>query len=298
MHKQVDLNAHINANVIRGNSADFQVMLQPVFHEGPDGRRPIPARRAIVRQDTGQAIAVVSDRYTLVPHTRILDIVEQAIQPLDVGPVPRGLYVDRQGARMRAIYKFPALALAIVGQDEICPCLQVRNTYDGSARIAVHIGAFRFVCTNLAVGGGGVFAGGFVSIHAGEIPIEKMADQLADYLTRFGQVVSLYRRWSEQRPAPGTLNSIFERSLKGRPEGLWDAITEKAPATVFDAYNVMTDYATHRMRSARTAFDLLERINAGFQKTFPVVDAEVIDVSADADSEDRVKSQVLEIVET
>lgn len=39
----------------------------------------------------------------------------------------------------------------------------------------------------------------------------------------------------------------------------------------------MTDFATHRMRSYRTAFNLLERINAGFQEMFPVVDAEVID---------------------
>ena len=93
---------------------------------------------------------------------------------------------------MRAIFKFPALASSVLGRTEICPCLQVRNTYDGSARIAVHIGAFRFVCTNLAVGGGGVFAGGFVSIHAGEIPIERMADQLTAYLTRFDQIVRLY----------------------------------------------------------------------------------------------------------
>lgn len=280
MRRHVDLNSHINATVVRGNPADFPVSLQPVFHDGHEGRKPIPTRRAIVREDTGEAIAVVSNRYTLVPHTRILDLVEQAIEPLEVGPVPRGIYVDRQGARMQAIFKFPALASPVLGRDEICPCLQVRNTYDGSARIAVHIGAFRFVCTNLAVGGGGVFAGGFVSIHAGEIPIEKMADQLAQYLTRFNRIVELYRQWSQRQPEPGALNSIFEQSLKGRPERLWDQVLEAAPATVFDAYNVMTDFATHRMRSYRTAFDLLKRINAGFQETFPAIDAEVIDAES------------------
>lgn len=276
MRRQVDLNSHINENIIRGNPADFPVTLQPVFHENADERRLVPARRAVVRQDTGEAIAVVSDRYTLVPHTRIIDLVEQAISPLDLGPVPRGIYVDRHGARMRAIFKFPALAAMVLGQDEICPCLQVRNTYDGTARIAVHIGAFRFVCTNLAVGGGGVFAGGFMSVHAGEIPIEKMATQLAEYLTRFDQIVHLYRRWTEQRLEIGMLNSVFEQSLKGRPEGLWQQVLEAGPVTVFDAYNVMTNYATHRMRSARTAFDLLERVNAGFQMAFPILDGEVV----------------------
>lgn len=278
MQKQVDLNAHINETIAHGNPADFPVTLRPVFHDGPGDRRPIPNRRAIVREDTDQAIAVVSNRYTLVPHARILDLVEQAIQALDVGPVPRGIYVDHQGARMRALFKFPALASPVLGGDEICPCLQVRNTYDGTARIAVHIGAFRFVCTNLAVGGGGVFAGGFVSIHAGEIPIEKMADQLAQYLMRFDQIVWLYRQWSERRAEIGLLSSIFEQSLKGRPEGLWNQVLEAAPASVLDAYNVMTDFATHRMRSYRRAFDLLERINTGFQKTFPVSEGDVIDV--------------------
>ena len=86
----------------------LRLRLQPVFCDGPDGRRAIPTRRAIVREDTGQAIAVVSDRYALVPHTRILDVVEQAIRPLDVGPVPRGIYVDRQGARMRAALQVPS----------------------------------------------------------------------------------------------------------------------------------------------------------------------------------------------
>jgi len=276
MRRQVDLNSHINASIVRGNPADFPVTLQPLFHEMADERRLVPARRAVVRQDTGEAIAVVSDRYTLVPHTSIIDLVEQAIGPLDMGPVPRGIYVDRHGARMRAIFKFPALTTAVQGQDEICPCLQVRNTYDGTARIAVHIGAFRFVCTNLAVGGGGVFAGGFMSVHAGEIPIEKMATQLAEYLTRFDEIVSLYRRWTEQRLEMGLLNSVVERSLKGRPEGLWQQVQEAAPVTVFDAYNVMTNYATHRMRSARTAFDLLERVNACFQGAFPVLDGEVV----------------------
>ena len=278
MRRHVDLNSHIDETVIKGNPADFPVVLRPVFHDGHDGRKPIPTRRAIVREDTGEAIAVVSNRYTLVPHTRILDLVEEAIAPLDVGPVPRGIYVDSRGARMRAIFKFPALASPVLGRDEICPCLQVRNTYDGSARIAVHIGAFRFVCTNLAVGGGGVFAGGFVSIHAGEIPIEKMADQLAHYLTRFDRIVGMYRQWSTHRPETGALAAIFQESLNGKPEGLWDEVLKTTPATVFDAYNVMTDFATHRMRSYRRAFDLLERINAGFQKTFSVREGEVVDV--------------------
>lgn len=271
----VDLNSRLNANASQGNPADFVVSLQPVFC-GEDRSQPIPSRKAVVREDTGQAIAVVSDHYALVPHRRILDMIEQAIEPLDVGPVPRGIYIERYGARMRALYKFPALAKPVLGADTICPCLQIRNSYDSTARISVHIGAFRFVCTNLAVGGGGAFAGGFVSIHAGEIPVEKMADQLTNYLTRFDRIVETYRMWSGQQPEREQLEPVLTTVLSGRFDDLRAEMLGTMPATVFDAYNRLTHHATHSMRSARTAFEMLERVNYGFQKTFPVIEGEVV----------------------
>jgi hypothetical protein len=272
----VDLNSHINADVARGNPADFPVVLQPVWYESPDGPKDVPARRAVVRMDTGQAIAVVSNRYVVVPHTRILDVVEQAIAPLDLGPVPRGIYVGARGAWMRALYKFPSLVQPVFGSDTICPCLQIQNTYDGSSRISVHIGAFRFVCTNLAVGGGGAFAGGFVSIHAGEIPIEAMAGHLVDYLTRFEAIVATYRQWAGQGLRREEIEVVVEQSLTGRFEKLRAELLSAPPTTVFEAYNRLTHHATHKMRSARTAFDMLERVNAAFQRQFPVIDVEPV----------------------
>jgi hypothetical protein len=277
MRRAIDLSSHLNADVARGNPADFPVTLARVFHGDPDHPKEVKRRRAIVREDTGEAIAVVSDRYVMVPHKRILDIVEEAIRPLDVGPVPRGIYVDGRGARMRALFKFPSLARPVLQNDDICPCLQVRNTYDGSARIALHIGAFRFVCTNLAVGGGGAFAGGFVSIHAGEIPIEKIAEVLANYLTRFESIVSMYRQWSEVRIGRDDLAFVLERSLNRKFEKLREEVLQTAPRTVFEAYNRLTHHATHSMRSARTAFDMLERVNHSFQTRFPVIDVKPVE---------------------
>lgn len=274
--KVVDLASHLNRSVTRGHPAEFPVVLRPVFCQGTEGPREIDTRRAIVREDTGEAIAVVSDRYTLVPHQRILDTVEQAIGPLDLGPVPRGIFVDGRGARMRALYKFPSLAQPVLGDDEICPCLQVRNTYDGTSRISIHIGAFRFVCTNLSVGGGGAFAGGFVSVHQGEIPIEMMAGKLQSYLTRFEVIVAMYRQWSDMSPLADDVETILKQVLRGRFEDLRDSMLQGTPRTVFDAYNRLTHHATHSMRSARTAFDMLESVNTAFQHRFPVTDLPAI----------------------
>jgi hypothetical protein len=266
----VDLSAHINMTHESGNPAAFPTELRQIYIPNNGSMEPVNHRRAVVRTDTGQPVAIVSDRYALIPHQRILDVVEEAIKPLDVGVVPKGIYVDRQGARMRALYKFPALAKPVLQGDPICPCLKIENTYDGTSKIAVHIGAFRFVCTNLAFGGGGVFAGGFLSVHAGEVPIEKVAEQLSSYLTGFEAIVDLYRAWSEIRMNHDSVHEIFSGVPKRHAERIGQAITNSGLQTVYGGYNVATLYATHEMRSYRTAFDLLERINHGFQARFPV----------------------------
>lgn len=266
--RTVDLASHINETVERGHPADFPIALRPLFYAANGSYEAVPKRLAVVREDTGKPISVVSDRYTLVPHQRILDAVEQAIKPLDVGPVPRGIYVDRQGARMRAIFKFPALAQPVLQGDDICPCLKIQNTYDGTARIAIHIGAFRFVCTNLAVGGGGVFAGGFMSIHAGEIPLDEIAEQVSTYLAGFEKIVAMYRSWSGQWLEQGELAKALATVSKWDATRITEAFQKQKP-TVYAAYNTATYYATHETRSYRTAFDLLDRINRGFQKHFP-----------------------------
>jgi len=268
MRPPIDLSAHINQTLEHGSPADFPVSLKPVFYQENGSYEPAANRMAVVREDTGEAIAVVSDRYTLVPHQQVLDMIQDATSKLDVGDVPRGVYLDRSGARMRALFKFPTLAQPVVGGDDICPCVKIQNSYDATSRVTVHIGAFRFVCTNLAVGGGGAFAGGFMAVHAGEIPIDEMAEQLSSYLTRFDSIVELYRTWNTQ-PLDGEMIAELLSDFPKRPaKVLQERITPAQTPTVYDAYNVATYHATHSMRSVRGAFDFLKRINVSFQERF------------------------------
>jgi hypothetical protein len=281
----------LNETIEQGHPADFPTALRPLYYHASDSFHSVPARVAIVREDTQEVISVVSNRYTFVPHQRILDLVEQAIKPLDVGPVPRGIYVDRHGARMRALFKFPALTQPVLDGDEICPCLKIQNTYDGTSRIAIHIGAFRFVCTNLAVGGGGVFAGGFMSVHAGEIPIEKVAEQLSSYLVEFGKIVEVYREWVDRWLELGSLAKALEGVSRRHEDGIRKVFAPNKP-TVYAAYNAATYYATHETRSYRTAFDLLERINRGFQKTFPPASGPISTVPNDGLQEKQLPAEL------
>jgi len=273
----INLNENLNETIRRGNPADFRVSLRAIAYQGDTlGWCGTPDRYAVVRNDNDMALSIVSDRYTVVEHQDILDAVQSAIFNLGMNRVPSGVFVDRGGARMRALYKFPYLSRVIcrAQSDAICPCIKIENTYDGSSRVSVHIGAFRFVCTNLAVGGGGVFAGGFMSIHVGKIDVKEVGQQLQNYLSGFEQIVETYRRWFNQSllfwdDLAGC--DTLSLSLDAVPKKHKEAIIKRVPtkATVYDAFNAATDYATHQCRTARVAFELLSRINSGFQKTFP-----------------------------
>jgi len=126
----VDLASYINRTVERGHQADFPVALMPLFRSVDGSFHEVSHWLAAVREDTSDTLAVVSDRYTLVPHDRILDLVQEAVAPLDVGPVPRNIYVKRYRARMRAVSKFPVLARSVFRNDDICACLKIQNTHN------------------------------------------------------------------------------------------------------------------------------------------------------------------------
>ncbi len=271
MRQTVDLNDHMNKNVTHGNPADFPIEMTPAMYRNPKTGEisTYDRRKVVVRSDTGSAISVVSDQYTLVSHMTVIDTIEQAIAGLSVGPVPRGVYMEAGGARMRAIYKFPSLQRAIKvdaldrRHDELCPLIKISNTYDGSGIVSIEIGAFSFVCTNFSVGGSGVFAGGFMSMHVGEVALDEAARRLQLFLSRFDKIMDLFGHWSTVRALP----EHHEAALAKLPKRYSDMlIAKRAPSsTVYDNYNVATRLFTHELGSARRALELLGNLNRGFQ---------------------------------
>jgi hypothetical protein len=267
----IDLNSHINQTKIQGSPADFPLTFTEAFYKNPVTGEVIelPSRQIVARADTGRALSVVSDRYALVSHTAVLETIEQAFDGLDVGPVPRGIYMSAGGAKMRAIYKFPALERSLKvnaldrSYDRLCPLIKVTNSLDGSSKISIEIGAFSFVCTNFAVGGSGIFAGGFLAVHAGVIKIEAAGDQLRQFITRFDRICDLLTFWSDI-PARAEQH---EQALETLPVRYQKFLLEKraSNSSVFDVYNQATDFCTHQLRSANRALHLLAEVNRGFQ---------------------------------
>ena len=108
-----------------------------------------------------------------------------------------------------------------------------------------------------------------MAVHTGEIPIDRVADELGSYLSRFAAIVAAYRSWNEQLLDRERFVHALAAFPKRPAEEIERAIPVGQDTTVYRAYNAATWHATHRMRSARGAFDLLERINHTFKEHFP-----------------------------
>ncbi|HZG68802.1 MAG TPA: hypothetical protein VEZ12_18815 [Herpetosiphonaceae bacterium] len=191
--------------------------------------------------------------------------MQEATGKLDVGTVPRGIYVDLGGAQMHALFEFPAVAEPAQGQDAICPCIKIQNRFDATSRITAkspRSGSSALTSQRR----GGVFAGGFMAVHAGEMMPDELAVRLSTHLTNFEVIVATYRCWSEQPLNQG----LLDRALKPLPKQASETIrlhtTRQANWTVYHAYKT----ATHELKSVRSAFNLLEEINQRFQRCFSI----------------------------
>lgn len=282
MHlRTVDLNNHVN------ETHDDSLLLPPVkltelYASAPGHGKdtvdpymnPLNRFQAVQRQDTGETLAVVGPHYQLVQHADILRTVKTALAGLDIGPTPYGIYTHARGAGMNAIFKFPALAKTLDGQDRLCPMIRVSNSYDTTSRICLELGAFRFVCTNFAIGGTGLFAGGFRSVHIGYQDLNQFQGDAQKFLGHFDDVMKTYGSWAGRAWSP-TEQGQFTDDMLGQPwpqrhkDAMFNAVLK--PATVFEAYNALTSYATHGTRSAQTAFRLLAYTNSTFARIFDSV---------------------------
>lgn len=265
MRPIVDLNTHMNRTRTT-SEVDFTVVKRPVAYRDLHnaGWEPMPERTAIVREDTGKCLAVMSGRYSLIEHRDLLQTVERGIAGLDVGPVPRGIYAERGGTKMRALFKFPQME-----QKGHCPMVRLSNTYDGSGKIAFGVGAFTFVCTNFAVGGSGVFAGGFVSLHLGNIEIAEIGQRIREYLGRFGEIMDLFERWKGIEFGGERSELVRDELHQAIPAYLEKQMTGsqpwQRPGSVYEAYGQATKVLTHGTRSASVAFKALDKVSAAFQ---------------------------------
>lgn len=139
------------AEAIERSGLGWAVTKQPIaIHRGgtpPDWARPaseaIPKFHATVRQDTGDVLGIVGERYRIVQNSEAFAFVDQLLGS--------GMHFETAGSLYggRRVWVLATLPDHIqVGGDPVRPYLLLMNSHDGSTAVVAATTPIRVVCQN------------------------------------------------------------------------------------------------------------------------------------------------------
>lgn len=248
------------------NSVDFKVYMERLKLE--NGTQ-CPAF-ATVREDTGDVLGVVGERYTPLQNSVLFAGVEQAFKASGHRFEHHGFTLTDKGRQVRAKYRFPDVSVDFKG-DSSCLQILVQNSFDGSLKVAFDVGFFRFICSNgLKVP---LFKGSTFSLmrkHTQSLNLDFTAHALTEAVNSVGEARNVFTDWTRCSLTQGeghkVLNGLVtHKAMTARVSDgireIWDKPThrEDAERNVWNLYNSITQHLTHEVAPKR--FSLSEKVN-------------------------------------
>jgi hypothetical protein len=245
----------------------FEVVLAPI-HDAAG--KLIPGYNSVRRLDTGDTLAVHSDKYSLVPYQTHFDAFEKAIQDSRLQWQTMEVKTDMadNGAKCFRQYLFPAhmvdLDAGPRGIRKIALSIMMTDSYDGSTRFQGRCGAYDFICMNGIISGKTIDAVGFKHTGRMEIKIENAAQQLTEAADRFLDTVGRYARWPSIELKPIEFSELVADMPQSNPR-LVDQLTAQFSRnegrTLWDAFDLLTTWSTHEI-PVKTQADRQKRVAA------------------------------------
>ena len=215
----------------------------------------IPDRKAIVRTDTHEALAIHSDQYKLIPYQQM---VEPLLQQLDSeggslvmrqgrGVRQQPLRVESGGRRIWIESSFNDYAIQI-GKDRILPRLTYGNSYDGTASYRGIMGFFQVSCTNIGalIKPGALRGFGSMNInrkHIGgeDIEFSDLGKHIKSFLSNFGNMAESLQGMLNSRVETEKAREIMIEYAGTR---FVDKHYEDNPVSAWELYAKVTNYLT------------------------------------------------------
>jgi hypothetical protein len=215
--------------------------------------RVIPGHKAIWREDTGDTLAIHSDKYSMVPYEEHFEIFERAIAEsnLDSGEMRIATDFQDNGAKIFRQYLFPKHTMMLDTKTSSHPIalrIYMFDSYDGSTAWQGRAGFFNFVCANSAIYGQEVDS--FRFKHMGDMheKVGHAAVMLTSAAEKFIANFPRLQRWPHVDIDP----FMFTEVLEGLPQGnktlsdeLVARFAREAGGNLWDAHQVLTSWATH-----------------------------------------------------
>lgn len=241
---------------------DFPVQLVDIPHPLKPTKERIDGRKAIIRPDTGAVLNIVSDRYQLVRHLDLFQVLGQAVDHLGIRVKDTKVRVGDGGGSAKVTWRLDR-QVDIGGGDLVDLQIIGRNSYNYTAMVGLQLGGFRFICSNGLVVGKVLAA--YKKRHVPSLKVEEAQRQITEMLEQQEKVSREWTRWGKIE-YPTTrfaewLNGMGDRLSKRTREEVLDyfaaqpdRVRQDLPKryTGWEAYNSLTWAATHRVRTRTT----------------------------------------------
>lgn len=240
--------------IAKGVSRDYEfpVSEETVYIHPKGDYVQVPAKKAIVREDNGHVLAIVSDKYKVLPHAQVVEGFREALKGKTL---EENIQVTKGGARLYMEMTLPEVTVEVKSGDPLALKLIAVNSYDGSHVLQVMFGAFRLVCSN-----GAIFGEKFINLeqkHVGTIGVnvESIAMQVAILTDKFRGTLPVMQRMAKAVLDEDTKvlrGELFDTEATKLPEYLldaaYDSYVKEGDGTVYGYWNSLTYAITHKMR--------------------------------------------------
>ncbi|MCX6822066.1 MAG: hypothetical protein NTW30_04790 [Candidatus Aenigmarchaeota archaeon] len=221
-------------------SYDFPVSLQPVYtKEG----NPVPKIQAVVRDDTGEALSAVSNRYLLVPHKNVIDQAQEFISAFG-NPVSH-FHTNNNGSTLIGEFLYEDKTLKVAKGDTVGLKVYIENSYNRSRSVTIRIGALVLSCLNGMVSSRPVAGMTFKHIiGAPQLAFPKASDVIDMFQFEAGKWRSFGEIIVDRTMKQLLMEDIEKKSVM--PQDGLRALSEIHVDTAWDLLQGMTYFTTHQ----------------------------------------------------
>lgn len=231
---------------------DFPVSIQDIYTKTGN---QVPRVRAVVNDETGEALAPVSTKYALIEHKAIMN--EALKFASSFGEPKTKFFTSKSGDHAMAEFTFMDKTLAVQRDDLVGLRVYAENSYNAKSSAKIQIGALRMVCMNGMVMPRSAIA---LNIRHTGIPEIKFPE-VASVLDIFRSSVSKMQEYSNIDISRSDYRNIAEEAVT---EGV---VTERAllglkeSGSAWDLYNTFTYDITHRESEHASYIGKVKRLN-------------------------------------
>jgi len=240
---------------------DFPVTLRPVTVDGMEVKR----KKAIVRTDTKEPLAIVSDVYKIINHSEVIDKAQKYATLL--GAHTSDIFLTKSGSKVVAQFTYKDKTLATRTGDMVGLRVYVENSYGDMESAKLRIGGLVLKCLNGMVMPKDMFL--LNVTHKGDTAIQFPEPE--DVLITFENSVHRINKLTNVALPKSEYLIFGGKGIEAQlvPEKILGKIRNKE-GTAWDLYNDFTYYVTHdsTRSTAIGKLNRLGRISNWFEEQF------------------------------